>query len=276
MRSEILTLPCLWYIIAIASLANLANPGGERVIVSSTEVQNNFGKYLMLAAKEDIIITRNGTVIAKLSAAYDSASGNAGKNDAVAEISTKYGWYGGRKAAYEEFLALNSETDDRYEYIDGEIYDLASPKTAHQAALAELFGIFYNWFQGKKCRPMVAPYDIILKRNAGDINVVQPDLMVICDLGQMLGEDDYYKGIPELVVEILSEGTRSKDLVKKLDLYMSCGVREYWIVNPFNSEITVYLFKKKSIVDTASYRRKDCAQSFHFKGLSAELGQIFR
>ena len=36
------------------------------MIVSSTEVQNNFGKYLRLAAKEDIIVTRNGVEIARM------------------------------------------------------------------------------------------------------------------------------------------------------------------------------------------------------------------
>lgn len=34
--------------------------------VSSTEIQNNFGKYLILAGKEDIIITKNGTEVARL------------------------------------------------------------------------------------------------------------------------------------------------------------------------------------------------------------------
>jgi prevent-host-death family protein len=42
--------------------------------VNSTELQNNFGKYLMLAGKEDIIITRNGMEIAILSSISDSAS----------------------------------------------------------------------------------------------------------------------------------------------------------------------------------------------------------
>ncbi len=40
--------------------------------VNSTELQNNFGKYLILAAREHIIITRNGTEIAKLSAIKDA------------------------------------------------------------------------------------------------------------------------------------------------------------------------------------------------------------
>lgn len=246
------------------------------MIVNSTEVQNNFGKYLVLAAKEDIIITRNGMVMAKLTSMDDAFAGVAGGTGTAGERLTAYGWYGGRKATYEEFLELSRDTEDRYEYIDGEIYDLASPKTEHQAALTELFGIFYNWFRGKECRPMVAPYDITLERDRGDINVVQPDLMVICDLEEKLSEDGYYKGVPDLIAEILSEGTRSKDLVKKLDLYMSCGVREYWIVNPLNREITVYLFAERDIAGTVSYRKGDCAKSFHFKGLSAEVAQIFR
>jgi Uma2 family endonuclease/antitoxin (DNA-binding transcriptional repressor) of toxin-antitoxin stability system len=245
--------------------------GGAAMIVSSTEVQNNFGKYLMLAAKEDVIITRNGMVIAKLTAVEDDAAGE----EKVSENLTKYGWYGGRKATYEEFLELTRHSEDRYEYIDGEIYYLASPKTVHQVVLTELLVIFHNWFQGKECRPLVAPYDITLRRHEKDINVVQPDLMVICDLEEKLDDGDYYRGVPTLVVEVLSEGTRSKDMVKKLDLYMSCGVTEYWIVNPFNEEVIVYLFQEKDIVNSATYRKPDCAESFHFKGLSVELARIF-
>jgi len=244
------------------------------VKVNSTELQNNFGKYLMLAAKEDIIITRNGMEIAKLSALGDVSSiGNT--EDIVMETLTGSG-YGGKKASYEEFLELTKDTEERYEYIDGEIYYLTSPKTAHQVALTELFGIFYNWFQGKKCSPFVAPYDITLRRQKNDINVVQPDIMVICDLEEKLGRDDYYKGVPTLVVEILSKSTRSKDLVKKLDLYMSCGVAEYWIVNPIAREVTVYSFEGGDISDNVTFKQSESAKSIFFHGLTADLDKIFR
>ena len=46
---------------------------------------------------------------------------------------------------------------------------------------------------------MLAPYDITLKRNAENINVVQPDLMVICDLEENLNEKNYYMGVPSLM-----------------------------------------------------------------------------
>jgi Uma2 family endonuclease len=194
----------------------------------------------------------------------------------VLEKAEAYGWYGGREASYEEFLEMTKDVEERFEYIDGEIYLLASPKTAHQVALAELFGIFYNWFQNKECIPLVAPYDITLSRYKENINIVQPDIMVICDLEEKLGEDDYYKGVPALVVEIISESTRSKDLIKKLDLYISCAVGEYWIVNPINKEVIVYHFADKNIVSHSTYRKSETARSCLFAGLEAELDRIFK
>lgn len=241
--------------------------------INSTELQNNFGKYLMLAANEDIIITRNGLAIAKLSAIKNNSHSPGAS--LVNEEAQAYS-YGGIKASYEEFLELTENSEDRYEYIDGEIYLQSSPKTRHQLALTELFGIFYNWFQGKKCTPFVAPYDITLKRNPDSINVVQPDIMVICDLKEKLNEKDYYMGTPALVVEILSEGTRRMDLIKKLDLYMSCGVEEYWIVNPLNQEVTVYFFKNKDISHNITFSKTDIIESFVFPGLTAEPDKIFR
>ena len=246
--------------------------------VSSTEVQNNFGKYLMLAAQEEIIITRNGLEIAELSAVKDMSLDSDSSHGLVAEKSENlsYGNYGGKKVPYEEFLELTKDTEKRYEYIDGKMYLMTSPKTAHQIALTELFVTFYNWFQGKKCTTLVGPYDITLRRNLEDINVVQPDIMVICDLEDKLDKNDNYQGIPTLIVEILSEETRSKDLIKKVDLYMSCDVKEYWIVNPLNKEVTIYFFKDRNINSNITYRKSESVKSHIFSGLSAELDKVFR
>ncbi|WP_102273129.1 type II toxin-antitoxin system Phd/YefM family antitoxin [Cytobacillus massiliigabonensis] len=246
------------------------------MIINSTELQNNFGKYLMLAAQEDIVITRNGTEIAKLTSVKDtSAAISPVISEQVHEKESDY-FTDGKKATLEEFLLLHQETEERYEYIDGEIYLLSSPRTAHQIALTELFVIFYNFFQGKKCTPMIAPYDIELKRSAESLNIVQPDLMIICDLEEKLNKNDYYKGVPSLVAEVLSNGTRRKDMIKKLDLYMSCGVQEYWIVNPDNKEVTVYLFEDQNISTYSTYKNNEAAQSFIFEGLHAGIQRIFR
>ena len=38
--------------------------------VTATELKNNLGKYLVLSATEDIFITKNGKVVAKLTNPY--------------------------------------------------------------------------------------------------------------------------------------------------------------------------------------------------------------
>ena len=254
------------------------------MIVTSTDIKNNFGKYIRLAAKEDIIITKNGRKVGRL-AAYSDNSGDAGNGmekaaekaaenaGSVNETATAYN-YDRKKVTYEEFLEISANSEERYEYIDGEIYLLASPRTTHQKILLELSSIFYNLFKGKKCTPKIAPYDIRLCRNENCKNIVQPDIMVICDLEEKLGEDDYYKGVPALMVEIISRSTKSKDYIKKLDLYMSCGVSEYWIVDPESREVQVYLFKDGDICRNKTFSFSDEIKSFYFDNLSLTLKDL--
>lgn len=243
------------------------------MLINATDLKNSLGKYLRAAAREEIIITSNGRKVARLSAYEDSAESPV-SNEVVMEMAESYtAWP--RKATYEEFLEIWENTEDRYEYIDGEIYLLSSPKTAHQQALSELHGFMYNWFKGKKCTPMLAPYDITLKRNADNINIVQPDLMVICDLEENLNEKNYYMGVPSLMVEILSESSRGKDAVKKLDLYMSTGVREYWIVNPFSKEVSVFLFENLDVAKNVTFKNDEKLTSFIFEGLEISLKEVF-
>ncbi len=240
------------------------------MIVTSTDIKNNFGKYIRLAAKEDIVITKNGRTVAKLVACQEEAEGFEKYREILKEGTPAYS-YDGHRVTYEEFLEISANSDERYEYIDGEIYLLASPKTTHQRILLKMTNAFYNWFEGKKCTPMFAPYDITLQRSESNKNVVQPDLMVICDLDEKLGDDDYYKGVPTLTVEIISRSTKSKDYVRKLDLYMSCGVCEYWIVDPENREVQIYLFEKKEILNNKTFSFSDDIKSFYFEGLALSL-----
>lgn len=68
------------------------------------------------------------------------------------------------------------------------------------------------------------------------------------------------------MVEIISESTRSKDFVKKLDLYMSTGVKEYWVINPLNREVIVYFFENGDIVENRTFKNDEKALSYHRSG----------
>lgn len=238
--------------------------------VSSTDMQNNFGKYLRLCSKEDIVITKNGKTIAKL---IDCTNKDVNSLQIKEEAEEYFNL--NKKVSYEEFLKLTDNSEERYEYIDSEIYLLASPKIVHQFVITKLMIKFGNFFSDSKCIPFAAPCDITLKRNEKNINVVQPDVMIICDLEEKMNERGYYMGAPSLVVEIISQSSRNKDYIKKLDLYMSCGIKEYWIINPFNKEVSIFHFDEKDIIENSTYKQNEKAKSYIFKGLTVDLENIF-
>ena len=241
------------------------------MIVKSTEIKNNFGRYLKLLAEEDIIVTKNGTPVARITRqeGWDEGGG-------VCEEAEEYS-FGGQKMSYEEFMEMYENTDQRYEYIDGEAYLLASPKFTHQKVIGNLYTIFRTWFKGKKCMPYLSPFDVTLVKNETNKNVVQPDLLVVCD-PENKNDRDKYTGVPSLVVEILSDTSVRMDLIKKLNLYMDTGIREYWIVNYKKKEVAVYMFEKNNIIDMKTFVTDGTGgtvQSFLFDGLTAKMDEIF-
>ena len=236
--------------------------------ITSTEAQNNFGRYLKLARFEDIIVTKNGKKVVVIKP-YEEPEKSF---STVAEKAEEYDWKS-EKISYEDFLKLSEDSENRYEYIDGEVYLLTSPSYDHQNIIMEISNVMYNWFKGEKCRPLTAPFDVTLTKD-GNKNVVQPDIIVICDT-ENINEKRRYTGTPTMVIEVLSESTHQKDMLKKLDLYFHGGIKEYWIVNPLRKEVYVYCFEEQDIKEYRVYKGVEIVQSITFEGLEIPLEQIF-
>ena len=235
--------------------------------VASTIMQNSFGKYLELAIQDqEVIITRNGKDVVKLVP--------CGKGSFVAESGAAYIPTEKPGVSYEEFLKLVKDSDIRYELIDGEVFVMESPVYQHQVARDEIFGHFYNWFKGKSCRPVTSPFDVTLFKTSLNINVVQPDILVMCDK-ENVDEKGKYKGVPVLLVEVLSASNRRHDMLRKLDLYLNTGIREYWIADPQRKEVHVHCFESSEIADYYVYVKNDVVRSKVFEGLEIPLEEIF-
>ena len=238
--------------------------------VNTTDLQNAFGKYLSLVEKEDIIIIKNGKSVAKLTR-YSEPD-----YFLLHEESRKYKT---RKISYEAYMELIESSDQRYELIDGEIYLMASPGFKHQVVVNEISWHFHNYFKDKACRSLTAPLDVRLFGYATkfeeDPNVVQPDVVVICDEDKV-NENNRYEGIPTLVVEVLSPSTKGKDMAAKLNLYMKSGVSEYWIVDIDTKSIIQYTFSmERDIQNLNSFKGKETISSAFFEGLEIPLHTLF-
>ena len=122
----------------------------------------------------------------------------------------------------------------------------------------------------------LAPFDVhFRKKGFKEPDVMQPDLSVVCDLENNVTEAGRYMGTPALVVEILSDRTRKKDMVDKLNTYMLSGVEEYWIVDPKQENIMLYYFKDFEIDSYKIYDKKEITRSLAFEDLSVDNSELF-
>lgn len=239
--------------------------------VNSTDFQNAVGKYLALAQKETIIITKNGKSVAKLKAFTDP------QEYLINEVKGDYNVK--RFITYEEYQEIVASSAYRYELINGEIYLLASPSFQHQVLVRKLTLKLDAFLQTGSCQVVPAPFDVRLFGHATkfseDPNVVQPDLVVICDL-ENITETGQYEGIPKLVVEVLSLSTRGKDLITKLELYMRSGIGEYWIVDPEEKQVSQYEFDEdRELAVHRILQQDEVLNSLKFPGFKLALQEIF-
>lgn len=239
---------------------------------TATEVKNNFGKYLeeVMVQDKDVVITRNGKKVARLTPYVTDVE----RYFTTRENPVDY-VYGHKKISYEEYNIMNETSRQRTEYINGEVQLMSSPNVMHQMLLNKINNTFQTWFQDKPCQPFLAPLDVHLKKkDFKDPDVVQPDLLIVCDLEKEVNEKGRYTGTPTLVVEIVSESSRSKDMVDKLNAYMLSGVKEYWIVDSKYNKIIVYEFNNHE-VDRMNVFESETCKSFFFEGLTVSIENVF-
>lgn len=236
------------------------------MIVHSTDFKTNLGKYLDMLKEEDIYILRNGRPVGKLTN-YDHFT----NIDLLKENANAYD-YSYSEISYEEFIERSSETEERLEYIDGRVYSMGSPSHTHQKIIMYLSYRLYTFFNGKKCQAYAAPYDIHFE-NSDNKACVQPDIFVMCD-EENVKEEKYY-GVPSLVIEVLSQSTKTKDTLTKLNLYWREGVSEYLTVDPANQVLNYWYFKDKELIIQNQLNLNDIFKSNLFEGLEININEIF-
>ncbi|HKY45736.1 MAG TPA: Uma2 family endonuclease, partial [Pyrinomonadaceae bacterium] len=135
---------------------------------------------------------------------------------------------------------------NRYEIIEGELFVSCSPGLTHERVLTKLILLIGRFLETSPIGEAVPNVGVILS----DISGVIPDLVVFLnEQADEIISNDRLKGAPALVVEILSPGSANirRDRVNKLQLYDKHGVPEYWIVDPSNMTLEIYVRQGSSL-----------------------------
>lgn len=171
---------------------------------------------------------------------------------------------------YQDYLQLPEDT--RCEIIDGDLFMVPSPNEGHQRILANLFHILSHYVrQNKLGRVYFAPLDVLFSEE----DIVQPDIIFVSHENKGIITKDNIKGVPDLIIEVLSPSSGHRDMGIKKKLYARNGVREYWIVDPEHETVDVLLLKGKGF-DGKRYRLNDTICSSVIQDLRIGAKEIFQ
>ncbi len=177
------------------------------------------------------------------------------------------------KFTYDDFLRFPDD-GKRHEIIDGDHYVTPSPNTRHQRISGQLFWLLRRYLELHPIGEMfAAPFDVVFS----NLNVVEPDLLYISRDRTGVLTDTHVRGAPDLVVEILSPGTRKIDERTKRALYERFDVREYWVVDPERDAIAAHRRIEGTLarVSELTAERGDALTTPLLPGFAALLTTVF-
>ena len=129
---------------------------------------------------------------------------------------------------YDAYAAIPYD-GKRHEILDGEHEVNPAPNLYHQEISRRIQFQLYSQIELKELGVVInAPVDVHLT----DRDIVQPDLVIVARQRRHIMTPIKIKGVPDLLIEILSTSNPYHDLNTKRRVYERCGVPEYWIVFP--------------------------------------------
>jgi Uma2 family endonuclease len=179
--------------------------------------------------------------------------------------------------SYADYLKWQFE--ERLELINGKIFKMSpAPATRHQRMSALLLSEIWQLLKYRDCQVFAAPFDVRLSRfdvqsDREIFTVVQPDICVICDEKKV--DEKGCLGAPDWIIEILSPGNTRKEMNDKFDVYEESGVNEYWLVEPNDEVVFVYVLIEGRFIGLKPFTVGQALTSVTLPEFTVELSELF-
>jgi Uma2 family endonuclease len=186
-----------------------------------------------------------------------------------------------KKLTFEEYLTYSDGTDTRYELVDGELVPMSIGTGLH-GAIAEFLNDQYKDEARRRRLPLTSKDMRIGVRSPRggrwDTSRV-PDVTVIpieqwASLSHREAVIELDEPPPILVVEVVSESTKTTDYRAKRSEYAVLGIPEYWIVDPLEEVVTVCSLVE-GFYDAVQFRGNSRIESKTFPELELTAREVF-
>lgn len=196
-----------------------------------------------------------------------SASGasQAELNDLVAELLPLQGQW-----SPEDYLWLTDHGNRLIEFTEGYVEVLPMPTDRHQAMLKWLFLAFHAYLQPRGGTVQFAPLRVRIAPRV----YREPDLALLRDARDHRRQNRYWLGA-DLVLEVVSAESPTRDLVEKRSDYAAARIPEYWIVDPRSETITVLRLADEEYVEHGMFGRDARATSALLDAFTVEVAAVF-
>ena len=180
----------------------------------------------------------------------------------------------GAKMTGADYMAITppSHRGRRFQLIKGELIEMAGPSEPHQVFVGELY--FAARLQIGAPGPYeirLSPFDVAFDGSS----TFQPDLLFVSNARRHIFDGHGITGAPDVVVEVLSESTRRRDLTVKMPVYARSGVREMWVADLDARTVAKYAGDGASLALVEVYQSDGVLVSDAMPGVAIELAPIF-
>ncbi len=103
---------------------------------------------------------------------------------------------------------------------------------------------------------------------------MQPDVLFI-RVRNLEIIQDWIRGVPDLVIEVVSKTHAERDRIVKLGVYERAGVPEYWLVDPGSLSIEIYRLEGDAYRPAGYFVGGGVVTSPLLPGIEVDVERIF-
>lgn len=169
----------------------------------------------------------------------------------------------------EDYFRL-PETNKIIELSEGRLIITPAPTEQHQKISGKLYFLLCDYANKRNLGEVrYSPLDVRLYYGV----IRQPDIVFMSNKHRDRITEKYW-GVPDLIVEILSEATEKEDRVIKFFEYLKAGVLEYWIVDPFRHTIEIFVLENGTYITFGKWGIGEIAKSKLLDGFEVKVDEI--
>ncbi len=164
-----------------------------------------------------------------------------------------------KRLTYSDYVQMTPTDSGKFQLIEGELISMTSPNTKHQRTIRLITKFLESYLDKTPIGEIfLSPMDVVL----GENNTYQPDLLFILESNKKIVEETKINGTPDLVI--------------KKKIYESSGVKEYWIVDPIQDTLDLYVLQNNKLQHKVQIEKKGIIPSEIFPGLDLDLERILQ